>query len=162
MISEGPCDTEDWSNGCRKFSFAIRAINYILKYIEIENLKLNCHISHHYYFLYHLLFTVLTLTSIRDLIHFSKLMTMFVCVCVCVYTYICIYLSVCIKKLYTAHTCIFLNIYCMCVYVCMYVKCLIFLMLNIGCSHLCFFGPTLYCFITHSPHISHPQSVFAP
>ncbi len=23
MISEGSCDSEDWSNGCSKFSFAI-------------------------------------------------------------------------------------------------------------------------------------------
>ncbi len=36
MISEGSCDTEDWSNGCWKFSFAITEINYILKYIKIE------------------------------------------------------------------------------------------------------------------------------
>ncbi len=33
MISEGSCDTEDWSNDC----FYITAINYILKYIKIEN-----------------------------------------------------------------------------------------------------------------------------
>jgi len=26
MISEGSCDTEDWSNGCWKFSFAITGI----------------------------------------------------------------------------------------------------------------------------------------
>ncbi len=37
MISEGLCDTEDWSNGCGKFSFAIMGINYILKCTEIEN-----------------------------------------------------------------------------------------------------------------------------
>ncbi len=30
MISEGPCDTEDWSNGCWKISFAITKF---LKYI---------------------------------------------------------------------------------------------------------------------------------
>ncbi len=36
MISEGSCDTEDWSNGCWKFSFTITGINYILKYITIE------------------------------------------------------------------------------------------------------------------------------
>ncbi len=36
MISEGLCDTEDWSNGCWKFSFAITWINYIWKYIKIE------------------------------------------------------------------------------------------------------------------------------
>ncbi len=34
MISEGSCDTEDLSNGYRKFFFfsAIAGINYILKY----------------------------------------------------------------------------------------------------------------------------------
>ncbi len=32
MISEGSCDTEDWSND---FSFAITGINYFLTYIEI-------------------------------------------------------------------------------------------------------------------------------
>ncbi len=36
MISEGSCDTEDWSNDCWKFSFAITRINYILKYTEME------------------------------------------------------------------------------------------------------------------------------
>ncbi len=37
MISEGSCDTEDWSNNWWIYSFAITGINYILKYIEIEN-----------------------------------------------------------------------------------------------------------------------------
>ncbi len=37
MISEGSCDTEDWSNGCWKFSFAITGINYILKDVQVEN-----------------------------------------------------------------------------------------------------------------------------
>ncbi len=36
MISEVPCDTEDWSNGWWKFSVAITWINYILKYIPIK------------------------------------------------------------------------------------------------------------------------------
>ncbi len=36
MISEGSCDTEDWSNDAEKFSFAITGINYIWKYIKIE------------------------------------------------------------------------------------------------------------------------------
>ncbi len=36
MISEGSCDTEDWSNVCWKISFAITGINYILKYIKIK------------------------------------------------------------------------------------------------------------------------------
>ncbi len=37
MISDGSCDTEDWSNGCWKFSFAITGINYIIKDIQVEN-----------------------------------------------------------------------------------------------------------------------------
>ncbi len=37
MISERSRDTEDWSNDCWKFSFAITGIKYILKYIKIEN-----------------------------------------------------------------------------------------------------------------------------
>ncbi len=37
MISEGSCDTEDWSNDAEN-SALITAINYILKYIQIENL----------------------------------------------------------------------------------------------------------------------------
>jgi len=35
MISEGSCDTEDWSNDAE--NSAITEINYILKYIKIEN-----------------------------------------------------------------------------------------------------------------------------
>ncbi len=31
MISEESCDTEDWSKGCWKFSFAIPGINVIFK-----------------------------------------------------------------------------------------------------------------------------------
>ncbi len=41
-MSEGSCDTEDWSNGCWKFSFAITGLNYILKYIKIENSYFKC------------------------------------------------------------------------------------------------------------------------
>ncbi len=36
MISEGSCDTEDWSNDAEN-SALITGINYILKYIQIEN-----------------------------------------------------------------------------------------------------------------------------
>ncbi len=36
MISEGSCDTEDWSNDAEN-SDLITGINYILKYIHIEN-----------------------------------------------------------------------------------------------------------------------------
>ncbi len=49
MISEGSCDTEDWSNDCWKFSFAFTGIFYILKYIKIEDS--NCINSSPYYFL---------------------------------------------------------------------------------------------------------------
>ncbi len=37
IISEGSCDTEDWSKGCIQFGFATTGINYILKYFKIEN-----------------------------------------------------------------------------------------------------------------------------
>ncbi len=36
MISEGSCDTEDWSNDAEN-SASITGINYILQYIHIEN-----------------------------------------------------------------------------------------------------------------------------
>ncbi len=36
MISEGSCDTEDWSNDAEN-SVLITGINYILKYIQIES-----------------------------------------------------------------------------------------------------------------------------
>ncbi len=36
MISERSCDTEDWCNDAEKSSF-LTGINYILKYIQIEN-----------------------------------------------------------------------------------------------------------------------------
>ncbi len=35
IISDGSCDTEDWSN-YDKFNFAITGRNYILKYIKID------------------------------------------------------------------------------------------------------------------------------
>ncbi len=41
MISEGSCDTEDWSNDAEN-SALITGINYILQYIQIENSYLNC------------------------------------------------------------------------------------------------------------------------
>ncbi len=41
MISEVSRDTEDSSNGCWKFSFAITVIKYIWKYIQIENSHFN-------------------------------------------------------------------------------------------------------------------------
>ncbi len=35
--NKGSCDTEDGSNDCWKFNFAITGISYIVKYIKIEN-----------------------------------------------------------------------------------------------------------------------------
>ncbi len=35
MISEGSCDTEDWSNDAENYAL-ITGINYILKYIQIK------------------------------------------------------------------------------------------------------------------------------
>ncbi len=37
MISEGSCDTEDWSNDAENTAL-ITGINYILTYIKIENI----------------------------------------------------------------------------------------------------------------------------
>ncbi len=37
MISEGSCDTGDWSNDAEN-SVCFAIINYILKYINLENL----------------------------------------------------------------------------------------------------------------------------
>ncbi len=34
IISEGSCDSKDWSNSCWKFSCAFSWIHYILKYIQ--------------------------------------------------------------------------------------------------------------------------------
>ncbi len=36
MIYVGSCDTEDWRNDWRKFSFASQELAYILKYSKIE------------------------------------------------------------------------------------------------------------------------------
>ncbi len=36
MVSEGSCDTEDWNNNAENIVL-ITEINYILKYIQIEN-----------------------------------------------------------------------------------------------------------------------------
>jgi len=41
VISEGSCDTEDWSNDGGN-SALITGINYILKYIHIEKSYLAC------------------------------------------------------------------------------------------------------------------------
>ncbi len=39
MISEGSCDTEDWSNDAE--NSALPGISYILKYLKIENCYFN-------------------------------------------------------------------------------------------------------------------------
>jgi len=49
MISEGSCDTEDWSNDAEN-SALITGINYVLLYIQIENCILNCNIIFQYCF----------------------------------------------------------------------------------------------------------------
>ncbi len=46
MISEGSCDTENWSKGFWNVSFDITGLNYILKYIEFV---LNCNNLSKYY-----------------------------------------------------------------------------------------------------------------
>ncbi len=38
QISEGSCDTEDWSNNVENSVFAITRINYILKHIKQKKL----------------------------------------------------------------------------------------------------------------------------
>ncbi len=48
MISEGSCDSEDRRNNAEN-SALVTAINYILKYIQIENIYFKSyHISHYY------------------------------------------------------------------------------------------------------------------
>ncbi len=70
-------DTEDWSNGWWKFSFAITGINYILKYNKIQN-------SYFTFELYHYIATVFTVfldqiqasvVSIRDFFQEHKNLT---------------------------------------------------------------------------------------
>jgi len=41
MISAGSCDTEDWSNDAENSSL-MTGINYILRYIHIENRYFKC------------------------------------------------------------------------------------------------------------------------
>ncbi len=54
MISEGSCDTEDWSNDAKN-SALITGINYILQYIQIEDSILNCKNVSQYYWFYYIL-----------------------------------------------------------------------------------------------------------
>ncbi len=75
MISEGLCDTEDWSNDAEN-SALIRGINYIRKYIKIENYKLK---KLHFTILLFFYQINVTLVSIRDLklLNGSRLRTYF-------------------------------------------------------------------------------------
>ncbi len=47
MISEGSCDTEDWSNDAENSVCIITGINYILKYIKAEKLLFKIVIKYH-------------------------------------------------------------------------------------------------------------------
>ncbi len=59
--------TEDWSNGCWKFSIAITGINYILKYIAIENSYFKLYTILQYYCFYCIFDQInAALESIRD------------------------------------------------------------------------------------------------
>ncbi len=51
MIYEGSYDTEDWSNDCWKFSFAITEMNYILNSQTHFHGKHNYNIIFSYYFI---------------------------------------------------------------------------------------------------------------
>ncbi len=52
MISDGSCDTEDWSNYSENSALKITEINYILQYIYIENTTLSCTNILQYYCFY--------------------------------------------------------------------------------------------------------------
>ncbi len=51
MVSEGSCDTEDCSNGVENTDL-ITGINYILKYIQIENVYFYSNNISQYYSFY--------------------------------------------------------------------------------------------------------------
>ncbi len=51
MISEGSCDTEDWSNDAENQLWSQESITF-LKYIKIENSLLNCNNISQYYCFY--------------------------------------------------------------------------------------------------------------
>ncbi len=51
MISEGSCDSEDWRNNAEN-SALVTAINYILKYIQIENIYFKLYTISQYYCYY--------------------------------------------------------------------------------------------------------------
>ncbi len=65
LISEGSQDTENWSDDCWKFSFAITEINNILRNIKIEKAILNCNNTSQYYYFYCNVDQIKTLVSIE-------------------------------------------------------------------------------------------------
>ncbi len=54
MISEGSCDTEDWSNDAEN-SALITVINYNLMYIKYKTIILNCNIISQFYCIFYIL-----------------------------------------------------------------------------------------------------------
>ncbi len=82
MISEGSCDSEDWSNDAEN-SALITETNYILKYIKIENSYFKLQ-----YFTKLQFFLDVALISIYMNKHIY--IYIYVCVCVCVYIYMSI------------------------------------------------------------------------
>ncbi len=63
MISEGSCDTEDWSNDAENTAL-ITEINYTLKYIQTEIVILNCNNISQFYCIFY--FKIAVLVSRRD------------------------------------------------------------------------------------------------
>jgi len=74
MISEGSCDTEDWSNDAENTAL-ITGINYILTYIQIENVFIwNCSNISQYSCFYCIFYQIsAAMLSLRDLFLLSYL-----------------------------------------------------------------------------------------
>ncbi len=67
MISEGSCDTEDWSNDAEN-SALITGINYIFKYIKKKIFISNCNNISQYYCFYCIFDLIkVALVNIRDI-----------------------------------------------------------------------------------------------
>ncbi len=68
MISEGSCDTEDWSNDAEN-SALITEINYIFQYIQIHNSYIKLVIIFSNFTVFYCIFDQINaaLVSIRDL-----------------------------------------------------------------------------------------------
>ncbi len=54
MIYGESCDTEGWSNGCWKFSYAIIGIQYTLKDIKVENIYIVISLFYVFFAIYEL------------------------------------------------------------------------------------------------------------